>query len=192
MAAPLSVAGVLRPVPGRAWPGGVTVTPDGQARHRGSQRPPRRSPDIASAQAAAAARCRSCRPAGCGHAAPARPGAGPAWRPSRASSSTCMASRIAPSISRSRSAGVMSSRSARSRKIAQVRWRAASTVSTVITVPTSSPGIPPGVRVRVRGFGPHRRPQACAALLLRRHAVAGRARTWRTVRHRLEATASEG
>jgi hypothetical protein len=66
-------------------------------------------------------------------------------RSSRARSSTCMASRMAPSIRRSRSVGVISPRSARSRKIVQMCWSAASTVSTVITVPTSTPGIPPGM-----------------------------------------------
>jgi hypothetical protein len=49
-----------------------------------------------------------------------------------------------------------------------VSWRAASTVSTVITIPTSTSGIPPGARGRTRGFGPHRRPGA-TALLPRRH-----------------------
>jgi hypothetical protein len=92
----------------------------------------------ASVQAAAAARYRSCRPAAAGRATPSQPGAGPG-RPSRARSSTCMASKTAPSIRRSRSAGVMSFRSARSRKIAQTCSSAASTVSTVITVPTSTP-----------------------------------------------------
>ena len=71
---------------------------------------------------------------------------------------TCMASRMAPSIRRSRSAGVISPRSACSRKIAQMCWSASSTVSTVITLPTSTPGIPPGMPGRVRGFGPHRGP----------------------------------
>jgi len=66
-----------------------------------------------------------------------------------------MASRMAPSIRRSRSEGVISPRSACSRKVAQMCWSAASTVSTVITVPTSMPGIPPGMPGRVRGFGPH-------------------------------------
>jgi len=73
----------------------------------------------------------------------------------------CMASRMAPSIRRSRSAGVISPRSACSRKIAQMRWSASSTVSTVITVPTSSPGVPPRMGGRGRGFSPY-----CAAALL--------------------------
>jgi hypothetical protein len=82
-------------------------------------------------------------------------------RPSRAKSSTCMASRMAPSIKRSRSVGVTSPRSACSRKIAQTRCSAVSTVSTVITAPTSAPGIPPGMPSRVRGFGPHQGPPYC-------------------------------
>ena len=53
---------------------------------------------------------------------------------------------------------IMSPRSARARKIAQVCWSAASTVSTVITVPTSTPGISPGTPGRVRGFSPRPRP----------------------------------
>jgi len=61
---------------------------------------------------APAAGYRSCRPAGPSRAAPAKPGAESA-RPSRARSSTCMASRMAPSISRSRSAGVISPGQAR-------------------------------------------------------------------------------
>ena len=66
-----------------------------------------------------------------------------------------MASRMAPSIRRSRSAAVISPRSACSRKVAHTCWRASSTVSTVITVPTSTPGIPPGKPGRGRGFSPH-------------------------------------
>ncbi len=89
-------------------------------------------------QAAAAAGYRSCRPEGAGRASSSQPAAEPA-RPSEARSSMCMASRMAPSISRSHSAGVMSPRSARSRKVAQVCSSAASTVSMVITVPTSTP-----------------------------------------------------
>ena len=113
-------------------------------------------------QAAAAAGYRSCRPARAGRATAGQPGAEPT-RPSQARSSTCMASRMAPSIRRSRSAGVMSPRSARSRKIAQACSRAASTVSTVITVPTSTPDVPPVVLGRSRGFGPHHGPQAAAS-----------------------------
>jgi len=86
---------------------------------------------------AAAAGCRSCRPTGSGSTPTGQPESEPT-RPSLArSSSTCMASRMAPSIRRSRSVGVISPRSACSRKIAQTCWSAASTVSTVITVPTS-------------------------------------------------------
>jgi hypothetical protein len=101
------------------------------------------------------AACRPCRPTGPGSAPPGQLECAPR-RPSRASWSTCMASRMAPSVSRSRSAGVISPRSACSRKIAQTCWSSASTVSTVITVPTSIPGIPPRMPGRVRGFGPHR------------------------------------
>ena len=66
-----------------------------------------------------------------------------------------MASRMAPSIRRSRSIGVISPRSACSRKIAHTCWSSASTVSTVITVSTSTPGIPPRMHGPGRGFGPH-------------------------------------
>jgi hypothetical protein len=106
-----------------------------------------------SVQAAAAVACRSCRPACCGSAPSGQPEPQPA-RPSWARSSTRMASRIAPSIRRSRSAGVISPRSACSRMVAQTCWSASSTVSTVITVLTSTPGIPPGMPGRGRGFGP--------------------------------------
>jgi hypothetical protein len=108
-------------------------------------------------QAAAGAGFRWCRPDGVGRAASGQSGPEPA-RPSQARSSMRMASRMAPSVKRSHSAGVMSPRSARSRNVAQVCSSAASTVSTVITVPTSTRGIPPGVTGRGRGFGPHRGP----------------------------------
>ncbi len=55
-----------------------------------------------------------------------------------------MPSRMAPPIRRSRSVGVISPRSACSRKTEQMCWSAASTVNTVITVLTSIPDIPPG------------------------------------------------
>jgi hypothetical protein len=92
---------------------------------------------------AAAGTERSCRPPGPVAAQPFGRGSEPV-RPPRARSSTCMASRMAPSIRRSRSVGVISPRSACSRKTAQVCWSAASTVRAVITVPTSTPGILPG------------------------------------------------
>ena len=111
--------------------------------------------DDSSAQAAAAAACRSCRPTGLGSAISGQRES-ELTRPSRArSSSTCMASRMAPSIRRSRSVDVIKPRSACSRKIAQMCWSSASTVSTVTTVPTSTPGIPPRMPGRGRGFGPH-------------------------------------
>jgi uridine kinase len=130
-----------------AW-ADIRTRPLGRARQI-----PEPAPTLRQVQAAVAARYRSCRPAGAGRASPGQPLVEPA-RPSHARSSMCMASRMAPSVRRSRSAGVMSPRSARSRKIAQLCSSAASTVSTVITVPTSSPGIPAGVRGRGRGFGP--------------------------------------
>ena len=111
-------------------------------------------PDDSSVQAAAAAACRSGRPIGFGSAPSGQPESEPT-RPSRAWSWTGMASRMAPSIRRSRSVGLISPRSACSRKIAQMCWSAPSTVRTVITVLTSTPGIPPGMHGRGRGFGPH-------------------------------------
>jgi hypothetical protein len=92
--------------------------------------------------AATATVCRSCRPTGFGSTPSGQPESKPT-RPSRAWSSTRMASRMAPSIRRSRSVGVISPRSACPRKIAQMCWSASSMVSTVITVPTSTPGVPP-------------------------------------------------
>ena len=76
-------------------------------------------------------------------------------RPRARSSSTCMASRMAPSIRRSRSVGVISPRSACSRKIAQMCSSSASTVSTVITISTSTTGISPRMHGPGRGLGPH-------------------------------------
>jgi hypothetical protein len=87
-----------------------------------------------------------------------------------------MASRMAPSIRRSRSEGVISPRSACARKMAQMCWSAASTVSTVITVPISIPGIPPGMPGRVRGFGPHCGP----TLLPHEGSATARAPAWGT------------
>jgi hypothetical protein len=122
---------------------------------------PRQAADYPRVQAAAAW-CHSCRPAGAGRAIGGRFGVGPA-RSSQARSSMCMASRMAPSIRRSRSAGVMSPRSARSRKIAQVDSSAASTVKTLITVPTSRSDLPSGAPGPGRGFRPMLRPASANA-----------------------------
>ena len=144
-------AGVIRSATLRViWGYGTPTRPDPCSVGRSAEW----RPDDASVQAAAATARRSCRPTGFGSAPSGQPESEPT-RLSRARSSTCMASRMAPSIRRSRSVGVISPRSACLRKIAQVRWSAASTVSTVITVPTSTPGIPPRMPGRGRGFGPH-------------------------------------